>query len=120
MELVKIQQGQINGQPIQTVNARELHSYLGVGKDFSNWVKAQIKRADLVEGVDYVTVAQKGVGGKFDSIDYHLTIDAGKNIAMLSGTAKGKEVRAYFIECERKAISASHQSPAQMLMAMAQ
>lgn len=120
MELVKIQQSQINGQPIQTVNARDLHGFLGVGKDFSTWVKAQVKRADLVDGVDFITVTQKGDGGKFANIDYFLTIDAGKNIAMLSGTAKGKEVRAYFIECERKAISASHQSPAQMLMAMAQ
>lgn len=106
MQLIKIVNRQIGHAPIQTVNARELHSYLGVGKDFSNWIKAQIKRADLVEGVDYVTVAQKGVGGKFDSIDYHLTIDAGKNIAMLSGTAKGKEVRRYFIDCEARAKAA--------------
>ena len=93
----------IGGESIQTVNARELHVSLEIGKDFSNWVKAQIKRADLSENTDFVTVAQKGVGGKFDSVDYHLTIEAAKNIAMLSGTAKGKEVRAYFIECERKA-----------------
>ncbi len=103
MELIKIAPRQIAGQSLQTVNARELHSFLGVGKDFSNWIKAQLKRADLVEGKDYATVAQKGVGGKFDSIDYHLTIDAGKNIAMLSGTAKGKEVRRYFIDCEARA-----------------
>lgn len=110
----------IDNKAVETVNARELHASLGVGKDFSNWIKAQIKRADLAENTDFVTVAQKGVGGKFDSIDYFLTIEAGKNIAMLSGTAKGKQVRAYFIECERKLLAPVVQSPAQMLLIMAQ
>lgn len=95
----------INGAITQTVNARDLHRNLGVGKDFSNWVKAQINRADLAENTDYLVIAQKGAqlpSGAKHSIDYHLTIDAAKNIAMLSGTAKGKQVRAYFIECENK------------------
>jgi len=117
-----IQQTTIGTAATQTVNARDLHASLEIGKDFSNWIKAQIKRADLTEGVDYVVVAQKGVnpqGGR-PSDEYHLTIEAGKNIAMLSGTAKGKEVRAYFIECERKAKAAAIQSPAQLLVSMAQ
>jgi hypothetical protein len=32
-----------------------------------------------------------------------LTIDAGKHVAMMSGTDKGLEVRDYFVECERRA-----------------
>ncbi len=91
----------IDGQPVQTASARDLHKELGVAKDFSNWVKAQIKRAGLIENVDFVTVAQKGVGGKFDAIEYHLTLEAGKHVAMMAGVPKGKEVRQYFIECER-------------------
>ena len=121
MELVKITPAIIAGKTVQTANARELHAFLGVAKDFSNWVKAQIKRAMLTEGVDYITNAQKGDGGKFGSIEYHLTTEAGKHIAMLSGTTKGKEVREYFLECERRALAAIQpQSPAQMLLAMAQ
>lgn len=107
-----IQKSTIGTATVQTVNARELHASLQVGKDFSNWIKAQIKRADLTENADFVVIAQKGVnpqGGR-PSDEYHLTIEAGKNIAMLSGTAKGKEVRAYFIECERRA----QQMPAPM------
>lgn len=120
MKLVKITPAIIAGKTVQTANARELHAFLGVAKDFSNWIKAQIKRAMLTEGADYITSAQKGDGGKFGSIEYHLTIEAGKHIAMLSGTAKGKEARDYFIECERRALAAIQpQSPAQMLVAMA-
>ena len=114
----------VSGQSVQTVNAREVHKNLEVKKDFSDWVKAQIKRARLVENRDFVAVPQKGVGGKFDSIDYHLTIEAAKHFGMLSGTSKGFEVREYFLECERKvntpASAPQVKSPAmQMIIAQA-
>lgn len=118
--IIQIGKSTINGAAVETVNARDLHQGLALKKDFSDWIKAQIKRAMLTEGTDYVTVHQKGVGGKFDSIDYHLTIEAGKHIAMLSGTEKGKQVRDYFIECERKAKAPAVQSPAQMFALVAQ
>ena len=121
MELVKIERNQIAGKTVQTANARELHTFLEVKKDFSGWIKAQIKRAMLTEGKDYL-VTQKGEqlpSGMKHLIEYQLTIEAGKHIAMLAGTAKGKEVREYFIECERRATTAPS-SPAQMLVAMAQ
>jgi len=41
-------------------NARELHGFLEVGKDFSSWIKIQIERARLVENRDFVTLTQKG------------------------------------------------------------
>ena len=34
-------------------------------------------------------------------LDYYLTIEAAKQIAMMSGCDKGFEVRNYFLECER-------------------
>lgn len=104
-EIIQIHNGSIDGKPIKTVDAREVHSRLAVKKDFSDWIKIQIKRADLTESIDFAAVPLKGVGGKFDSIEYFLSIEAGKHIAMLSGTAKGKEIRQYFIECERKLIA---------------
>ena len=105
--LIAINNGNIGGATVQAVNARDIHAFLEVGKDFSNWIKAQIKRARLAENRDYVAFAQKGVGGKFDAIEYHLTIEAGKHVSMMSGTDKGFEVRDYFIECERKAKAAA-------------
>lgn len=93
----------IEGVLIKTCNGRELHVELGVKKDFSDWIKAQIKRAMLVENIDYISVPQKGDGGKFTAIEYHLTIDAGKHVAMLAGGLRGKAVRDYFISCEKQA-----------------
>lgn len=47
-----------NGQ--RAVNARELHAFLEVGKDFSSWIKKQIERCDLVEYQDFEVFTQKG------------------------------------------------------------
>lgn len=56
----------IDGAP--SVNARDLHASLGVEKDFSNWIKMQIRRAMLDEGDDYVValLAQKGEPSDLD------------------------------------------------------
>lgn len=101
MNEITLSQAKIGDELTQTVNARDLHAELGVKRDFSNWIKAQILRADLLENTDYLTYAEKGVGGQFDSIEYHLTVDAAKNVALLSNTPIGKEVRKYFIEIEK-------------------
>ncbi len=37
--------------------------------------------------------------------EYYLTLDTAKEIAMMSGTAKGKEVRNYFIQVEKEHIA---------------
>ncbi len=105
--IIPINKGQVGTDVKDTVNARQLHAGLELKKDFSDWIKAQILRARLVENMDFVTVPQKGVGGKFSSTEYHLTIDSAKHIAMMSGTDKGVDVRRYFIECESKSQAAS-------------
>jgi len=106
-ELITISKSTIDGETVNTVNARDLHSFLDVGKDFSTWIKVQVDRARLVENRDYLVFPQKGenimgLSGR-PTIDYFLAIDAAKHVAMMSGTDKGFEVRDYFIECERRA-----------------
>lgn len=105
VDLVPVRAASIGGDLVQTTNAREIHAYLGIGKDFSSWVKVQIARARLVENRDFVSSPSRGSSGQ-PIIEYHLTLDAGKHIAMLSETDRGFEVREYFIECERKARAA--------------
>jgi phage anti-repressor protein len=67
---------------VWTVNARELHEFLGVKRDFSNWVKGRIEKFGFVEDADYITDAKIGVGGKFGSVDYHISIDMAKELSM--------------------------------------
>jgi phage anti-repressor protein len=105
-ELLKVSQNRIGDDKVNSVSARELHKALDVKKDFSDWIKVQIKRAGLEENIDYIVIPLKrGVGnaGGHKVVDeYFLTIESAKHIAMMSGTQKGKEVRNYFIEVEKK------------------
>ena len=103
-ELIPVRQGNIGGSEIQTVNARELHGFLGVGKDFSTWINDRIVAFDFVENQDYVVIPEIGEnrkGGR-PSKEYHLTLDVAKELSMVERNEKGKEARKYFIECEKR------------------
>lgn len=100
-ELIQISTNQ-DGRP--AVSGRELHEFLGVKKDFTDWAKIQVERASLIEGQDYEVFLLKGVnphGGR-PSVDYIFSIAASKEICMMSGCERGKQARQHFIECERK------------------
>lgn len=44
----------------ETVHARKLHEFLGVGRDYSNWIKARIKQYGFIENEDYILIRQNG------------------------------------------------------------
>lgn len=99
-ELIKISEQ--NGK--QAVSARELHIFLGSRKDFSSWIKDRIEKYGFVEYHDYEVFTKSGEnsnGGR-PLIEYALSLDCAKEIAMVEGNEKGKEARRYFIECEKK------------------
>ena len=105
--LVPILSTTFNNQEVNSVSAKELHKALELKKDFSTWIKKQIERAELVKEVDYIKLTQKGELSKTGQtqIDYILTLDSAKHIAMMSQSKKAKEVRNYFIETERNYIA---------------
>jgi phage anti-repressor protein len=122
--MITVSENRIGEQTINSVSARELHKELGSKDDFSHWIKLQIKRSGIEENLDFIkvwydgknpivnTITEKELFQKFRNTqqavrngwqsDYILTLDSAKHIAMMSGTAKGKEVRNYFIEVEKK------------------
>ena len=107
-ELIKIEAREISGAIVQTPNARELHAFLEVGRDFSNWIKDRIEQYGFVENRDFVCsskLASKGRGGH-NAKEYHLTLGMGKELAMVERNEKGKQARLYFLECERRAKAA--------------
>ncbi|KJV24737.1 hypothetical protein VI06_21345 [Aquitalea magnusonii] len=106
-ELIQVAERQIGDGTIQTVNARDLHTFLEVGKDFSTWIKGRIEQYDFVEHHDFVTVdaapQNGGAGNRGHRVEYAISLDMAKELAMVERNDKGKQARQYFIECERRA-----------------
>ena len=83
------------------VSGRELHDFLEVGRDFTNWMKQMIGYG-FNEHADYEVYAKNGEnpsGGR-PSVDYSMTIDMAKEICMIQRTDRGKQARQYFIQVE--------------------
>ena len=100
-QLIPLHSQTIDGNAVETVNARELHAFLEVQTRFNDWIKNRIEQYDFVENQDYVRFTENlENGGR--SIEYYITLDMAKELAMVERNEKGKQARKYFIECERK------------------
>ncbi|VEJ45789.1 antA/AntB antirepressor family protein [Bartonella vinsonii] len=100
--LIEIREQVIDGDTVQTVNARDLHAFLEAKRDFSNWIKDRIIKYNLEEGIDYIlTLAKTGERQNVVLKEYYLTLNVAKELSMLENNKKGREARLYFIKCER-------------------
>lgn len=105
--LVPVTRQMIGGEEAFAVNARDLHRFLEVGKDFSTWIKSRIDYFGFIENQDFMIDSprkgnQTGRGGDRRSKDYLLTLDMAKELAMVERTERGRQARRYFIACERE------------------
>jgi anti-repressor protein len=111
MQLVKLNETTMNGTSVQTVNARELHTFLGVGKVFGAWIADRIGQYGFTDGVDYVTEVNSEIGknpmGGRPAKEYHISLDMAKELSMVERNEKGKQARQYFIAMERQAKTAT-------------
>jgi phage anti-repressor protein len=104
MFLPAIRDSEIGNAALRSIGARDLHRALGVRRDFSSWLKARIDGYSFIENIDYGVFTKTGEnpsGGR-PAIEYVLSLDMAKELAMVERTPKGREVRRYFIECERR------------------
>lgn len=87
------------------VNARDLHKQLNNGWKFTDWIENRIKSYRLIKDVDYSTISRKyeieGFAESKDILDYILTLDCAKQLAMVERTDIGALVRRYFIVIEK-------------------
>ncbi len=91
-----------NHEPV--VSARDLHKGLEISKRFSAWFEQNSKL--FIENEEFTSVPKGtpviGGNGNIQYLDdFALTIDMAKQLAMMSRTEKGKEVRKYFIQVEK-------------------
>ena len=105
-QLIPVFNGTIANEITLLCNARDLHAFLEVGKDFSTWIRIRISEYEFTENQDFILLPKtgeqrKGRGGH-NRKDYHLTLDTAKELAMVERNEKGRQIRRYFIECEKK------------------
>ena len=118
--LIPIVPTTLNGQPSQMVDARVLHKFLGVRRDFTTWIKGRIEEFDVEVGLDFVSfdspnpVNQVSHGGDRKSKSYFVTLDTAKELAMVERTPKGRQARRYFLDCERQLRQLQQSLPANM------
>ncbi|MED0680248.1 antA/AntB antirepressor family protein [Aneurinibacillus thermoaerophilus] len=84
------------------VNARELHLFLESKQKFTDWIANRIEKYGFIENEDFFVTLGKSNGGR-PAIEYTLTIDTAKEIAMVENNERGRQARKYFIEMERRA-----------------
>lgn len=121
--------GEKNGQ--KAVNARDLHSFLQVGKDFSTWIKNRIDKYDFIEGKDFQTLYLDYQGNllniklpqngdsknqQVSKIEYALSISMAKELSMIENNERGKQARKYFIACEENKHELSRKDLALMVL----
>ncbi len=102
--LIPVFTGIIQNQSVQLCNARDLHAYLQISKDFSSWIKDRILQYEFNDGVDYLELSPelgKTTKDGHPSKNYHLTLDMAKELAMVENNEQGKVARRYFIELDR-------------------
>lgn len=91
----------------KVVYGSELHEVLEVKSNYREWIKRRVLDIDAEEDEDFTTVEIPTVSGGTSKKDHIIKLDTAKEMAMLERNEKGKQVRRYFIQVEKKYKSAS-------------
>lgn len=94
---------------VQAVMGRDLHAFLEVATAYKDWFPRMVAYG-FEEEKDFSSFLSESTGGR-PRQDHVITLDMAKEISMIQRTAKGKQAREYFIECERRAKAAAPALP---------
>lgn len=87
-EIIALSAANIGGEQIPTVNARDLHAFLGVKTEFKDWIARRIKDFSFVENTDFCSFLSESSGGR-PSKEFSVSLGMAKELAM--------------VKCERQA-----------------
>lgn len=90
----------------KVVYGSELHEVLEVKSRYREWIDRRLLDIDAVENEDFQAAEISAPSGQTKK-EYIIKLDTAKEMAMLERNEKGKEVRRYFIQVEKKYKSAS-------------
>lgn len=83
-----------------TLSGRDLHEFLEVETPFRIWFPRMIEYG-FQELLDYTPYNFVHPQNKQQVVDYQITLDMAKEIAMIQRSEKGKEARQYFLKLEK-------------------
>lgn len=86
----------------KVVYGTELHKVLQVKSNYGDWIKRRFNDCDAIENEDFESFSQKNEKCGRPKTEYIIKLDTAKEMAMLERNQKGKEVRRYFIQIEKK------------------
>ncbi len=94
----------------KVVYGTELHTILGVKTSYKDWSERRFVDIDADEKEDYEVLLknERNSKGGRPQKDHIIKLDTAKEMAMLERNEKGKQVRRYFIQVERKYKEAVH------------
>lgn len=85
----------------KVVYGSELHEVLEVKSNYRDWVKNRLNDCEAIEDEDYQSFAKNLAKGR-PAHEHIIKLDIAKEMAMLERNEKGKQVRRYFIQVEKK------------------
>ena len=85
----------------KVVYGSELHEVLAVKSPYREWSQRRLKDCDALEKEDFQAVEISTPSGQTKK-DHIIKLDTAKEMAMLERNEKGKQVRRYFIQVEKK------------------
>ena len=86
----------------KVVYGTELHDSLEVKSNYREWAGRRFAECDAVENTDYTSVEISTLSGGSKKKIHIIKLDTAKEMAMLERNEKGKEVRRYFIDVEKR------------------
>ena len=89
---------------VQAVMGRDLHNFLEVSTEYRHWFPRMVDYG-FEEGKDYAVKNDRvrdSLGREREATNHVISLDMAKEISMIQRTDKGKQARAYFLECERR------------------
>ena len=104
----------------KVVYGSELYSCLGSKRQYADWIKSRFTECDAVENEDYQGFSQnceKPIGGR-PKQEYIIKLEIAKEMSMLERNEKGKQVRRYFIQVEKKYKAVQIQQNEKIVMAL--
>ena len=85
----------------KVVYGTELHTVLEVKSNYRDWIRNRLTDCEAVEGDDYEAAKILAPSGQSKN-EHIIKLDIAKEMAMLERNEKGKQVRRYFIQVEKK------------------